>query len=132
MYTSDLPPPSEPVQVMAYPDDITITSTYTSTSSAKKYLQPYIHKVFSWTKQNNLILNPDKTTFTQFTPDPAEYTNNLDLKININALLPMATHPKVLGLTLDPKLTYSTHIHNSHTAHTSTTSQYTHKKLYKS
>ena len=23
----------------------------------------------------------------------------------------MATHPKVLGLTLDPKLTYSTHIH---------------------
>ena len=24
----------------------------------------------------------------------------------------MATHPKVLGLTLDPKLTYSTHIHN--------------------
>ena len=24
----------------------------------------------------------------------------------------MATHPKVLGLTLDPKLTYSTHTHN--------------------
>ena len=24
----------------------------------------------------------------------------------------MATHPKVLGLTLDPNLTYSTHIHN--------------------
>ena len=24
----------------------------------------------------------------------------------------MATYPKVLGLTLDPKLTYSTHIHN--------------------
>ena len=24
----------------------------------------------------------------------------------------MATHPKVLGLTLDPKLTYSIHIHN--------------------
>ena len=24
----------------------------------------------------------------------------------------MATHPKVLGITLDPKLTYSTHTHN--------------------
>ena len=24
----------------------------------------------------------------------------------------MAMHPMVLGLTLDPKLTYSTHIHN--------------------
>ena len=36
--------------------------------------------------------------------------SNQDL--TINKALPMATHPKVPGLTLDPKLTYSTHIHN--------------------
>ena len=35
---------------MAYADDITITSTHTSTSAAKKYIQPYLHKVFAWTK----------------------------------------------------------------------------------
>ena len=35
----------------------------------------------------------------------------MDLEIHNNAL-PMATHPNVLGLTLDPKLTYSIHIHN--------------------
>ena len=40
-----------------------------------------------------------------------EYKSNLDLKIN-NPALPMSTHPTVLGLTFDPKLTYSTHIHN--------------------
>ena len=34
------------------------------------------------TKQNNITLNPDKTTCTLFTPDPAEYKSNLDLKIN--------------------------------------------------
>ena len=44
IYTSDLPPPSAPVQVMAYADDITITSTHTSTSETKKYIQPYLHK----------------------------------------------------------------------------------------
>ena len=63
IYTSDLPPPSAPVQVMAYADDITITSTHTSTSAAKKYIQPYLHKVFCLDKtkqpltksrQNNL------------------------------------------------------------------------------
>ena len=43
IYTSDLPPPSAPVQVMAYADDIPITSTHTSTSAAKKYIQPDIH-----------------------------------------------------------------------------------------
>ena len=118
IYNSDLPPPSAPVQVMAYADDITITSTHTSTSAAKKYIQPYLHKGFTWTKQNTLLLNPNKTTCTLFTPDPAEYTSNLDLTIN-NKALPMATHPKVLGLTLDPTLTYSTHIHNiSVQAHT--------------
>ena len=118
IYTSDLPPPSAPVQVMAYADDITITSTHTSTSAAKKYIQPYLHKVFAWTKQNNLLLNPDKTTCTLFTPDPAEYTSNLDLTIN-NKALPMATHPKVLGLTLDPK----THIQHTHPQHLSTSTQ---------
>ena len=51
IYTSDLPPPSAPVQVILYADDITITSTHTSTSAAKKYIQPYLHKVFAWTKQ---------------------------------------------------------------------------------
>ena len=50
IYTSDLPPPSAPVQVMVYADDITITSTHTSTGTAKKYIQPYLHKVFVWTK----------------------------------------------------------------------------------
>ena len=46
IYISDLPPPSASVQVMAYADEITITSTHTITSAAKKYIQPYLQKVF--------------------------------------------------------------------------------------
>ena len=87
---------------------ITITSTHTTQVKPRNiYNHTYIKFL---PKQNNLTLNPDKTTCTLFTPDPAEYKSNLDLKIN-NTELCMATHPKVLGLTLDPKLTYSTHIH---------------------
>ena len=98
-------PPRAPVQVMAYADDITITSTHTSTSAAKKY----IHKVFAWTKHSHT--KSRQTTCTLFTQDHAEYKRNLDLNIN-NTALRMAKHPKVLGLTLDPKLTYCTYIHN--------------------
>ena len=36
----------------------------------------------TWTKQNNLTLNPDKTIYTLFTPDPAEYKSNLDVNIS--------------------------------------------------
>ena len=45
IYTTDLPPPTAPVQVMAYADDITITSTHTSTSAANKYIQTYLYEV---------------------------------------------------------------------------------------
>ena len=99
---------------MLYADAITISSTHTSMSAARKYIQPYLHKVYDWTQHNNLIINPDKTTCTLFTPDSAEYNSNLGLNIN-NKALPMALHPKVLGLTLDPKLTYSAHIQNTAT-----------------
>ena len=110
IHTADIPTPTAPVQVM-YADDITITSRHTSMSAARKYIQPYLHKVYDWTQHNNLIINPDKTTCTLFTPDPAEYNSNLGLNIN-NKALPMALHPKVLDLTLDPKLTYNAHIQN--------------------
>ena len=94
---------------MSYADDITITSTLTRMSAARKYIQPYLHKVFDWTQYNNLIINPDETTCTLFTPDPADYISNLGLNIN-NKALPVALPTKVLGLTLDPKLTYNAHI----------------------
>ena len=82
--------------------------------SRNTYKHTYVlHKVSAWAKQNNLTLGPNKTTCTLFTPDPAEYKSNQDLKIN-NTSLPMVTHPKVLGFTLslDTQLTYNTHIHN--------------------
>ena len=84
IHTADIPTPTAPVQVMLYADDITITSTHTSMSAARKYIQLYLDKVYDWshwTQHNNLIINPDKTTCTLFTPDSAEYNNNLGLNI---------------------------------------------------
>ena len=45
IHTADIPTPTAPVQVMLYADDITITSTHTSMSAARKYIQPYFGKV---------------------------------------------------------------------------------------
>ena len=102
IYTSDLPPPSAPVQVMAYADDITITSTHTSTSAAKKYIQPYLHKVFAWTKQNNLC-----RIYEQSGPN-----NKQQSTTHGNA-------PKGSGSYLRPK----THIQHTHPQHLSTSTQ---------
>ena len=103
-------------QFRSWPTQMTSPS-HLHTQARVQQRNTYNHKVFSWTKHNNITPNPDKTTCTLFTPDPAEYKSNLDLKINYTALR-MATHPKVLGLILDPKLTF-------------TTSQYKHTSYYK-
>ena len=91
---------------MTYADDITITSTHTSTSAAKKYIQPYLHKVFAWEKQNNLLLNPDKTTCTLFTPDPAEQTN-----------LPSSNHTYTKSTPKHIHHHYAPSVTSTHTTH---------------
>ena len=89
--------------------DITITAPHTDINIAKANIQPYLQDVLKWTKDNDLLLNTDKTTCTLLIPDPAEYNTQLGLQID-NTTLPMTTHPKIIGLTLNPKLTYNRHI----------------------
>ena len=57
------------------------------------------------------MLNPTKSTSTLFTPDPAEYSTELQLTID-NQQIPTVSNPKILGITFDPKLNYSSHIQN--------------------
>ena len=109
IYTSDIPSPPPNINITVYADDITMTSTDTNKQIAQAKLQTYLQEIASWTQQNQLHLNPDKTTSTLFTPDPAEYSTQLTLNID-NVVIPTVKNPKILGLTFDPKLTYNSHI----------------------
>ena len=109
IYTSDLPAPPPNVKNIMYADDITIYGSHNNYQIAQQNIQPYLLDIHTWTLRNQLSLNATKTTTTLFTPDPAEYSKILTLTID-NTILPTVKHPKILGLTLDPKLTYSEHI----------------------
>ena len=112
MYTADLLTPTSPnITTVTYADDTTILSSHPNPHIAQQ-VQPYLQKIYDWTKQNQLTLNASKTTTTLFTPDPTEYNTTLTLQIN-NTTLPTNKEPKILGLTPDPKLTYSKHIQNT-------------------
>ena len=58
---------------------------------------------------NNLHINTDKTTTALFIPDPAENGTTLSLKLN-NQTLTTTKQPKILEITVNPKLTFSQHI----------------------
>src|SRR5207244_8776139 len=87
IYTSDIPTPPHNVQLETYADDISTLSSRQNIKTAQNRIQPYLNDIFTWTKQNDLQLNPDKSTSTLFTPDPAEYNTTLKLTIN-NTLIP--------------------------------------------
>ena len=105
----DIPLPTKDKQITAYADDITITASHTKHRNAQQLIKPYLHKIYEWATTNNLHINTDKTTTTLFTPEPAEYSRTLSLKLNNKTLLRIK-HPKILEITLDPKLTFSQHI----------------------
>src|SRR5207244_5140018 len=82
IYTSDIPTTPPNVQLETYADDISTLSSSQHIKIAQDRIQPYLNDIFTWTKQNDLQLNPDKSTSTLFTPNPAEYNPTLNLTIN--------------------------------------------------
>ena len=104
-----MPRPPSNVKNISYADDITVYASHSNHRIAQQQIQPYLHNIHTWTQANDLKLNATKTTTTLFTPDPAEFSTELTLDID-NTRLPTVKNPKILGLTFDPKLTYSNHI----------------------
>src|SRR6476469_1742606 len=108
IYTSDIPKPPKNTTLTTYADDMNPATSRHNYLKAQETLQPYLEEIYSWTIGNDLILNPDKSTATLFTPDPAEYNKTLSLRIN-NTLIPTVKNPKILGVPLDPKLNFAEH-----------------------
>ena len=112
LYTSDIPQPPPNTTLTSYADDLNPSASHHDYKTAQDNLQPYLDQIYQWTTQNDLQLNPLKSQATLFTPYPAEYNTTLNLQIN-NQTIPTVKNPKILGLTFDPKLTFSEHIKNT-------------------
>ena len=74
IYTSDIPTPQTPVKLTTYADDITITSTHNDIYIAKANIQSYLHEIHTWTRTNNLILNPDNMHSLPTRPSRIQHT----------------------------------------------------------
>ena len=100
------------LNLITYADDITITSSHPNINIATQNLLPYLNEIHTWAHNNNLQINPTKTTSTLMTPDPSGYNKLLNIHIN-NITILTTSNPTILGLTFDPKLKYSTHTDNT-------------------
>lgn len=74
-------------------------------------LNIYLHSVHQWLKEHYLELSPGKSSATLFTLWTREVNQELNITIN-NQRVPTTKHPKILGVTFDPLLTFNRHSSN--------------------
>ena len=117
IYTSDIPTPPQDVHLTTYEDDITIYASHSNYRIAEQRLQPYLHDIHGWTKDkrpttqckqnhDNPVHPRPRRIQEQSKPHNRPYHSANDQKVK---------NPKILGLTLDPKLTYNEHIKQTKT-----------------
>jgi hypothetical protein len=64
--------------------------------------------ISKWAEEKNLVLAPEKSCITLFTPDPHQFHHHPQILLN-GAILPLNKTPKYLGIFHDTQNNYSYH-----------------------
>ena len=97
------------VKAALYADDLALICSEDSCGTAQVRLQECLTLLEQWTEDWAMSVNAAKTTYSIFSLSTK--IPNLRIKIN-NALLERENHPKYLGVTFDPRLTWCKQIEN--------------------
>ena len=92
-----------------FADDTSLFYSGKSTESIEPIINCELEKLSAWLTANKLTLNTDKSNVLLFRPINA--SNNITLSIKINEKqIAEKMHAKYLGVIIDNKLTFSSHI----------------------
>jgi hypothetical protein len=105
LYTADLPV-SNKVIISTFADDTAILVSHSNPETASKELQNHLKKVEDWLKTWRIKVNENKSTQVTFTLNKRDCPPVQLNDINI----PQQTKVKYLGLHLDRRLTWKSHI----------------------
>ena len=107
MYVNDLPSLSQNVQTVLFADDTTLSTSRSDYSELVQLTNDEFNKISQWTNLNQLTLNTEKTELMLITN--RYFVENLDFRIQNESIIPK-TNCKFLGVILDNKLTFKSHI----------------------
>jgi hypothetical protein len=107
IYTADLPV-SNLTLTATYADDTAIMASHTDPIIATQLLQQHLDKLEHWLKRWRIHANENKSTHITFTLRNGECP---DVHLN-GTIIPQNKMVKYLGLTLDRRLTWKSHIQN--------------------
>lgn len=104
LYTNNIP--QEGITIATFADDTAILAIGSTVENSTFKLQSAVNRVSSWTKKWRIKLNESKSIHVNFTNKEVE---NLPIVIN-NERVPCKNEAKYLGMTLDAKLNWKSHI----------------------
>lgn len=105
LYTSDIPK-IEHQTIATFADDTAILAVGDESDEVTRKLQESINKINDWTIKWRIKLNESKSVHVNYTNRKVQY---IPVKIN-DTQIPHANEAKYLGITLDAKLRWKTHI----------------------
>lgn len=105
VYINDLPVTLKETILTLFADDTTLTVSGKSTREALEKAEIHLKKLIEWTNYNQLVLNPSKSSFLNYSQSECE-------KIALNELTCIERNysTKFLGVIINEKLNWNEHI----------------------
>ena len=108
LYTGDLPEAVSSVSLYMYADDTTIYCIGESVDSVTNALNNALKELEDWSSKNNLVPHPKKCEAMMLLR--GSFTSPLNALTQCNHTIKWVTHARLLGVTIDDKLTWAQHI----------------------
>lgn len=108
-YLAKLPSPPSDVHIIQYADDISIYTSGTKARQLTQRLNKYLDTLLDFLEERELLVSPEKSTVTYFSPDKREANYHPNIKLR-DKLVKLEKTPKILGVIFDQTLSFSHHI----------------------
>ena len=103
-YIADMPIPTDPVKRVCYADDLTVWAPEDNIPDLEGSINNYLEEITAYLKDNSLL----QSSVTLLTPDTHQAKIHPSIVIE-NSHLPLVKYPRILGVYLDPSLSFNKH-----------------------
>ena len=110
-YLADFSTPSPNINLIKYSDDITIYTSGAVVADLINGLNIYVLQVLNYINHEKLTVSMAKSIVSLFMHDTHEHHLCPQVRLAVQ-VLPLKKRPKVIGVTLDTKLTFTQHCNN--------------------
>ena len=104
-----MPIPSDPVKRVCYADDLTVWVSGVNITDLEISINNYLEEITGYLKDNSLLISAPKSSVRLLTPDTHQAKIHPNIFIE-NSHLPLVKCPRILGVDLDPSLSFNKHI----------------------